>query len=96
MNYYLILLRQEIHKLRMSLGYSVTVMADKIGVSKRAFQAYEGGRACPTKKHFLKLLEAANIATDSEDGKYLTELHWFAVKKANVRRAISKRKNKNG
>lgn len=73
-------------------GWSKAEAAKGLGVSERMIHSYVHGAACPSRTHFYRLLTAAGIDPKSDEADYYVTLHWAAVRKANEKRAISKRK----
>ncbi len=60
----LINLSKNLRELRKQYGYTQKYIADKIGTSYQAYQAYELGVAVPTLQNFIKLAKLFDVSYD--------------------------------
>lgn len=55
---------QRLHDLRMENGLTAQYMADKLGLSLRAYQFYESGKREPSLKTLVKIADILMVSTD--------------------------------
>lgn len=55
---------QRLHKLRKESGLTAQYMADKLGLSLRAYQFYESGKREPSLQTLVKIADILIVSTD--------------------------------
>ena len=55
---------ERLHKLRIECGFTAQYMADKLGLSLRAYQFYESGKLEPSLQTLVKIADILNVSTD--------------------------------
>lgn len=60
----LVKLAKNLRELRKQYGYTQKFIADKIGTSYQAYQAYERGVTVPTLQNFIKLAKLFDVSYD--------------------------------
>ncbi len=57
-------LAKNLREMRKQYGYTQKFIAEKIGTTYQAYQAYERGTAVPTLQNFIKLAKLFDVSYD--------------------------------
>ncbi len=57
-------LAKNLREIRKQYGYTQKYVADKIGITYQAYQAYERGVTVPTLQNFIKLAKLFDVSYD--------------------------------